>query len=75
MATDLSHQGTELLGRTGDAPPAEDSPEPSFGLIQQLIQEQQNLSVVEEFSALHESDGLPAQAKYYKKLLPTTLTR
>lgn len=49
--------------------------QPSPDLIEQLLREQQSLTAVEQFSALHESGELehgPAQAKYYQKLLPAT---
>ncbi len=41
-------------------------------LLESLLAEQQELSAVEKFAQLHESEELPAQAKYYKRLLPTS---
>ncbi len=35
-----------------------------------LLRQQQQLSAVEEFSRVHEEHALPAQAKYYSRLLP-----
>ena len=51
--------------------------ESSPDLVQQLLAEQQTLTAVEEFSALHEAGEAqqhtsPAQARYYQKLLPAT---
>ncbi len=40
-------------------------------LIARLLEEQQAMTAVDVFSNAHEN-GLPAQAKYYKKLLPAT---
>jgi formate dehydrogenase iron-sulfur subunit len=39
-------------------------------LIQQYLAEQRELTAVERFSQLHSTDALPAQARYYKTLLP-----
>ncbi len=41
------------------------------GLIARLLMEQQELTAVEQFSHAHEN-GLPAQSKYYEKLLPAS---
>ncbi len=41
-------------------------------LIDDLLAEQQRLTAVERFSRLHESNGLPAQARYYRDLIPLT---
>jgi len=51
-----------------DAPAS--PPEP-FDLIGALLKDQQTLSAVDVFSQEH-SNGLPAQAKYYNKLLPAS---
>ncbi len=40
-------------------------------LINEYLREQQQLTAVERFSQLHEAESLPAQAKYYRSLLPT----
>jgi formate dehydrogenase iron-sulfur subunit len=41
-------------------------------LIDDLLAEQQKLTAVERFSRRHESHSLPAQAKYYRDLIPLT---
>jgi Fe-S-cluster-containing dehydrogenase component/DMSO reductase anchor subunit len=41
-------------------------------LIANLLRQQQQLTAVEEFSRDHESDRVPDQARYYKKLLPAS---
>ena len=41
-------------------------------LLEQLLREQQQLTAVEEFSREHSADAVPAQARYYAKLLPAT---
>ena len=40
--------------------------------LEQLLSEQQSLTAVEAFSEQHEQGELPAQAKYYSKLLPAS---
>src|SRR5690606_25578319 len=49
-------------------PPAESA----RTLIDELLAEQQRLTAVERFSRLHETNGLPAQARYYRDLIPQT---
>lgn len=44
----------------------------SPSLLDRLLAEQQQLTAVESFSALHERGELPAQAKYYSRLLPAS---
>lgn len=39
-------------------------------LINEYLREQQTLTAVERFAQLHETSTLPAQAKYYRSLLP-----
>jgi Fe-S-cluster-containing dehydrogenase component/DMSO reductase anchor subunit len=39
-------------------------------LIQHYLSEQSKLTAVQRFSQLHSADALPAQARYYKSLLP-----
>lgn len=41
-------------------------------LIDELLAEQQRLTAVERFAQRHESDAIPAQAKYYRDLIPLT---
>lgn len=54
-------------GATAAAP----SPAGDDGLLQRLLAAQQTLTAVEVFSRDHDA-GLPAQAKYYSRLLPAT---
>ncbi len=42
------------------------------GLIELLLQEQQQLSAVEDFSQVLDECEIPAQSKYYSKLLPAS---
>jgi len=51
-------------------PSYESSDGPS--LIQHLLAEQRQLTAVERFAREHDSGGLPAQAKYYSRLLPAS---
>jgi Fe-S-cluster-containing dehydrogenase component/DMSO reductase anchor subunit len=58
-----------------DPPPAENvcPPAPTPGLLpllQQCFAEQQELSAVDRFAQLHEQGALPAQATYYRSLIP-----
>jgi formate dehydrogenase iron-sulfur subunit len=39
-------------------------------LIDELLAEQRSLTAVEKFSRLHESNGVPAQEKFYRDLIP-----
>ena len=41
-------------------------------LIDDLLAEQQSLTAVERFSRQHEREALPAQARYYRDLIPLT---
>ncbi|RYD84333.1 MAG: molybdopterin oxidoreductase [Verrucomicrobiaceae bacterium] len=41
-------------------------------LIDELLAEQQRLTAVERFARKHEQGGLPAQARYYRSLLPAS---
>jgi formate dehydrogenase iron-sulfur subunit len=41
-------------------------------LVSQLLNEQRSLSAVEAFSARHAAGELPAQARYYSRLLPAS---
>jgi Fe-S-cluster-containing dehydrogenase component/DMSO reductase anchor subunit len=45
-------------------------PRQRLPLIQHYLSEQSRLTAVDRFSQLHEADALPAQARYYKSLLP-----
>jgi formate dehydrogenase iron-sulfur subunit len=44
-------------------------------LIDELLEEQQRLTAVERFSRKHDEQTLPAQAKYYRDLIPLTLPK
>lgn len=46
--------------------------DPNSTLIDDLLAEQQKLTAVDRFSRLHDTNGLPAQAKYYRNLIPLT---
>ncbi|MEQ8836785.1 MAG: hypothetical protein RID07_08275 [Lacipirellulaceae bacterium] len=39
-------------------------------MVAEYLEEQSQLTAVERFSQRHESDALPAQAKYYRDLIP-----
>lgn len=41
-------------------------------LLERLLSEQSELTAVDQFAYAHDSDSLPAQAKYYSSLIPTT---
>ncbi len=41
-------------------------------LLQQLLEEQQDLTAVERFAQMHADGQLPAQQQYYSKLLPAS---
>jgi formate dehydrogenase iron-sulfur subunit len=41
-------------------------------LIDELLAEQQRLTAVERFAQKHDRDAIPAQAKYYRDLIPLT---
>lgn len=44
----------------------------SPSLLERLLGEQQELTAVETFSRAHESGSVPAQAKYYSRLIPAS---
>ena len=41
-------------------------------LIDELLEEQQNMTAVERFAQQHSNGGIPSQQKYYSKLLPAS---
>lgn len=45
---------------------------PGLGLLEQLLQDQQQLTVVAKFSQCHDAGEQPAQAKFYRDLIPLT---
>ena len=51
--------------------PADDPPE-LHSLLGRLLRDQQELTAVESFAILHDSNSPPAQAKYYSRLLPAS---
>lgn len=51
------------------------SPDEPLTLIDELLAEQRSLTAVAQFSRLHESHELPAQARYYRNLLPLAAPR
>lgn len=54
---------------------AEGDAKSGSSFLEQLLSEQQSLTAVEAFSEHHERGELPAQAKYYSKLLPASPPR
>ncbi|MBI3870138.1 MAG: dimethyl sulfoxide reductase anchor subunit [Verrucomicrobia bacterium] len=44
-------------------------------LIDELLAEQRNLTAVERFSQKHEREATPAQARFYRDLIPLTLPK
>ncbi len=54
-----------------DARTDERSAQPQ-SLLAWLLREQQELTAVESFAALHGEDAVPAQAKYYSRLMPAS---
>jgi formate dehydrogenase iron-sulfur subunit len=48
------------------------APDDGRTLIDELLGEQQRLTAVERFAGRHEADTIPAQAKYYRDLIPLT---
>ncbi len=64
---------------TGVAGGSKDSSLPILGvppdgptLIERLLNDQQQMTAVEQFSRAHDLGGLPAQSRYYSKLVPTS---
>ncbi|MBU6399018.1 MAG: dimethyl sulfoxide reductase anchor subunit [Verrucomicrobia bacterium] len=41
-------------------------------LVEQFLEEQQALTAVERFARLHATDGVPAQQRFYRDLIPLT---
>ena len=50
-------------------------PGDNFGLLQRLLDDQQSLTAVDEFSRAHTVGDLPEQAQYYSKLMPASPPR
>jgi formate dehydrogenase iron-sulfur subunit len=59
----------DSLGGTSKGRSRKDEPR-RLPLVDHYLREQAQLTAVEKFSQLHETTDLPAQAKYYKSLLP-----
>lgn len=53
------------------SPPIETQSLTGLSLIDTLLQEQQELTAVEEFARNYESNSHPRQSKYYQRLLPS----
>ncbi|MBX3444834.1 MAG: dimethyl sulfoxide reductase anchor subunit [Planctomyces sp.] len=69
----LHEQSAEGRSRgTGLELPILSSPPRGQDLLSRLLDDQQRLTAVEEFSRDHDRGGLPAQAKFYSRLLPAT---
>src|SRR4051812_49131020 len=43
-----------------------------LGLLEQLLHDQQELTVVASFARKHDAQTLPSQARYYQDLIPLT---
>lgn len=71
MLTTTAELGANPLGGTPQGRTLKAEPK-RLPLIDQYLREQSELTAVERFSQLHETTELPAQAKYYKSLLPLT---
>ena len=48
---------------------------PGPGLVERLLQQQQSLTAVDRFSHAHDEAGGPAQARYYRDLIPLARPR
>ena len=53
-----------------DSVPETRQDEGILGLLNECLAEQQQLTAVERFARLHDQDELPAQATYYRSLIP-----
>lgn len=51
------------------------APDDSRTLIDKLLEEQRTLTAVDRFSRLHETNGVPAQQKFYRDLIPLNAPR
>jgi len=70
--TALPEQEESTAPQQSAAQSDEATPLPIVSMIDQLLQEQQDLTAVEDFARCHSDGDLPAQAKYYQKLMPAT---
>lgn len=74
MATDLTTQPDEMASDPN--PPAEVATTPSEtkpeSLLNWLLEQQQEMTAVEQFSTVHDRGSLPDQAKYYSSLIPAS---
>jgi len=71
MMTTTAELEAEMLGGTPQGRVRKSEPK-RLPLVQQYLREQAQLTAVERFSQLHETTELPAQAKYYRSLLPVS---
>src|SRR4029078_2852415 len=62
---------SSLLALVPNAPAAPANGRPTTAL-ERALADQQALTAVERFSRSHDADALPAQAKYYRDLLPAS---
>ena len=67
MAANQTHDSRSILD---DSPSLRMHPS---DLISQLLQEQSTLTAVEEFSTWHKAHTEPAQAQYYRNLMPAAM--
>ena len=78
MATDLTTQPDETAkaseSSAGVAAPHSDTLTPSNPetILNWLLEQQQEMTAVEQFSTVHDRGSLPAQAKYYSSLIPAS---
>jgi formate dehydrogenase iron-sulfur subunit len=69
MLTTTAELDANSLGGTPKGRARKSEPK-HLPLVDQYLREQAQLTAVERFSQLHETTELPAQAKYYRSLLP-----
>jgi formate dehydrogenase iron-sulfur subunit len=67
-----SAEPTLRASKSRHATPAALPALPGTTLIEQLLRQQQDLTAVERFSQAHEHADVPAQARYYRDLIPLT---
>jgi Fe-S-cluster-containing dehydrogenase component/DMSO reductase anchor subunit len=71
MMTTTAELEADMLGGTPQGR-ARKSELKRLPLVEHYLREQAQLTAVERFSQLHETTELPAQAKYYRSLLPVS---
>src|SRR3954469_3155764 len=71
MTTTTAELGSSPLRKAAESALAQPPAAPKrLPLINHYLRQQQELTAVEGFPQLHDRDELPAQAKYYRSLLP-----